>query len=161
MKGSTKSREEANSDFPILEGTVGFANESVQIRSDQAVASVGNPVQKHAVYAAAIDRSIPDDIRDATHTPHGAAMVIDAMLLSKDPVDFQAGLDLIKQRNDERSMEKIIDFQSRIQRLGPQVSPPPCGTRRPRTQISFPIGDESFFGKIGQTHQTGPQSHPL
>lgn len=63
--------------------SMGFAasgNGSVAAESAGLAASVGNPTPEHVDYAAALHRSIPEDLLDAAHDPLAAPFVVYGLL---------------------------------------------------------------------------------
>jgi Zn-dependent protease with chaperone function/uncharacterized tellurite resistance protein B-like protein len=112
-------------------GAAGLAGAAAVIQADRAVATMGNPTPQHLRYAVEFRESLPENLSQAAHDPHGACALLYAMLLSDDAALRAAQLQELANRAGPGVREQVVA-------LAPEVAAVVQRSRLPLVNLTLP-----------------------
>ena len=103
----------------------------VALRPADIIDSIGQPGPAHVTLAAALRRSIPEELLTAAHSPSRAYLVALALLLDPDAGESVSQLRFLEQQLGAERAGLVQDYHRRLAELGPLY-------RLPMLEIAFP-----------------------
>ena len=113
--------------------------------SAAAVSSIGNPGPAHLRYARKMQKDIDDEVLDAIHSPHAAAEVVYALLLSKNRATLEAGGVLLKQHLEDAALGRIEQYRALLKKDLVKVRLPLLDLALPALKKLTPVQRENFL----------------
>ncbi len=125
---------EANATTRADQRTAGFAEAVSHAHTPQpadVVETVGQPGPGHIAYAAALHRSIPEDLLSAAHSPNEAWLLTLALLIDPVPDTAARQFDLLTQQIGAERVTRVRRHHDAAKRLGAKYA-------LPLLELSFP-----------------------
>lgn len=106
--------------------TSGFASghAEINVKTDDVVASVGQPGQNHLAFASRILSSIPPTVEEAIRNPSSARAAVYCLLLSDDEAVSLAQKKHLAANAEASCMQELRKLEAEISKLGPEYRIP-------------------------------------